>query len=209
MASRLGVVLFGVMAITLADFAEARDKFMSQNIVGLLTTQEDENLSEQARLGVASATTIKTFVPIEEARNCASLFNSYLTLTNYPLTEAQGAEYAALVTNALSTSKNIRYVTAPQNDTEACGIFTGFSVVSDNKNERLYELIVYMFDWQRARASGVKGADAFIQGGVAAFVSRKLVESKERPSKQDLAAHSLPVFDSMLSSTLRAMRITN
>jgi hypothetical protein len=209
MANRKGVVLLCFVAIGFTSLAAARDKFMSENIVGLLSEQENNNLLEQARLGVANATTIKTFVPIEGARNCTNLFNSYLTLTNYPLTESQGAEYAALVTNALATSKTVRYVRAPQNDTDACGIFTGFSVVSDKKNQRIYELIVYMFDWQRARASGAKGADAFIQGGVAAFVSRKLIESKEKISKQDLAAHSLPVFEAMLSSTLRATRIAD
>ena len=93
MANRKGVVLLCFAALGFANFADARDKFMSQNIVGLLTEQEDGNLTEQARLGVASATTIKTLVPVEGARNCTTLFNSYLTLTNYPLTEPQGAQY--------------------------------------------------------------------------------------------------------------------
>src|SRR3954468_3347123 len=101
MKSRTGVFVLCLVAIGLTSLAEAREKFMSQNIDGLLTQQEDDNLLKQARLGVASATTIKTFVPIEGSRNCTNLFNSYLTLTNYPLTEAQGAEYATLVTNAL------------------------------------------------------------------------------------------------------------
>ena len=62
------------------------------------------------------------------------------------------------------------------------------------------------FELRRAtRVTSVAGKEFVLH----VFQHRKPVESKDRPSKQDLDAHSFPVFESMLSSTLRAMRIAN
>jgi hypothetical protein len=197
-----------LLATCIASTAVAQEEFMSRKMVGLLTEQEDDNLLKQALMGVASATTVKPFVKAEQAQTCSSLFNSYLTLTNYQLTQEQGTRYAAVVTDALANSRKIKYVEAPQEDTQACGIFVGFSLVPlKKKDHRVYELVVYVFDWQRARATGVQGADAFIQAGVVAFITRKLEGPRESPSKHELANFAFPMYEELLKSTLGQMGI--
>lgn len=183
-----------------------KKSLMSQSISGMLTSAENDNLTKQALMGVSSANQIKSFVSQTELNKCRNILNSYLSLTNFPLSKKIGETYANNISKVLESSSKVKYLELTDDSVKRadCAVFAAYSISrAEIPDNAILETVIFVFDWKRYLAKGVKGSDGFIQSGIWSITSRKLIKLPKIPPSANMDLYLFAHFKKMIDKNAK------